>query len=95
MRRAGLRSIIGVVLFVALAAPALAQRTTGEIFGIVTDESGAVLPGVSVTLQGATVSGTLAYQVNLSTRQLALTWSDSNKLSPPVKLVQYTLLAVK
>jgi hypothetical protein len=42
-----------VVAFVVLStasAPAHAQQQTGEIFGKVTDQSGAVLPGVSVTL---------------------------------------------
>ena len=33
-------------------APAMAQVSTGEIFGKATDSSGAVLPGVSVTLSG-------------------------------------------
>ena len=33
-------------------AAALAQSQTGEIFGKVTDQSGAVLPGVTVTLTG-------------------------------------------
>jgi hypothetical protein len=32
------------------ALPALAQQQTGEIFGKVTDQSGAVLPGVAVTV---------------------------------------------
>jgi len=43
-----------------LVAPptALAQRTTGDIRGVVTDESGAVLPGVTVTLRGSAVQGT-------------------------------------
>jgi hypothetical protein len=42
-----------------LAAPAIvaAQRTTGEIVGKVTDESGAVLPGVTVTIRGLGVAG--------------------------------------
>jgi len=35
-----------------------AQRTTGDIRGVVTDESGAVLPGVTVTLSGPAVQGT-------------------------------------
>lgn len=41
-------------LFVAacLAAPALAQSLTGSITGVVKDEQGAVLPGVTVTLTG-------------------------------------------
>ncbi len=40
------------------AAPAIAQRTTGEIVGTVADSSGAVLPGVTVTLHGATLPST-------------------------------------
>src|SRR2546430_15283602 len=49
----------GLLLLVlaAVAAPALAQRTTGEIVGTVTDESNLVLPGVTVTLRGAGVAG--------------------------------------
>lgn len=42
-----------------LAAPSAgwAQRTTGDIRGVITDESGAVLPGVTVTLRGPAVQG--------------------------------------
>ncbi|MGD9904978.1 MAG: carboxypeptidase regulatory-like domain-containing protein [Vicinamibacterales bacterium] len=42
-----------------LAAPTSgwAQRTTGDIRGVITDESGAVLPGVTVTLRGPAVQG--------------------------------------
>jgi hypothetical protein len=48
------------VLLLALggALPAAAQRTTGEIIGKVVDESGSILPGVTVTLRGAGVAGT-------------------------------------
>ena len=35
-----------------------AQRTTGDIRGVITDESGAVLPGVTVTLKGRPFAGT-------------------------------------
>jgi hypothetical protein len=45
------------VLVLSLAASATAQRTTGEIIGRVTDESGAVLPGVTVTIRGLGVAG--------------------------------------
>jgi Carboxypeptidase regulatory-like domain/TonB dependent receptor len=45
------------VLLIGVSAPALAQVTTGTIVGTVTDESGAVLPGVTATLQGANVAG--------------------------------------
>jgi len=54
-----MRRLIGglCVVLVGLSAPAYAQRTTGTIVGTVTDESGAVLPGVTVTLSGAGVAG--------------------------------------
>jgi hypothetical protein len=39
------------VLLLAAARPAAAQVTTGEIFGKVTDTSGAPVPGVAVTLE--------------------------------------------
>jgi len=53
------RVIAGLcVVLLGLCAPAYAQRTTGSIVGTVTDESGAVLPGVTVTLTGAGVAGT-------------------------------------
>ncbi len=59
-----------VVCLAAAAAPAGAQQQTGEIFGKVTDQSGAVLPGATVTLTGpvllqpltAITSGTGTYQ---------------------------------
>lgn len=46
-------------MFVLFALPltALAQRTTGDLRGVVTDESGAVLPGVTVTIRGRAVPG--------------------------------------
>jgi len=45
------------LLALAIAMPAAAQRTTGEIIGRIVDESGSVLPGVTVTLRGAGVAG--------------------------------------
>jgi hypothetical protein len=46
-----------VLLALGLAMPVAAQRTTGEIIGKIVDESGSVLPGVTVTLRGAGVAG--------------------------------------
>jgi hypothetical protein len=46
--RAALGAMVGVAL---LAAPAAAQVTNGQIFGVVTDQSGATVPGVTVTLE--------------------------------------------
>src|SRR5262245_39083066 len=40
-----------VVLALAAASPSLAQVTTADLVGRVSDSSGAVLPGVSVTLE--------------------------------------------
>ncbi|OFW27075.1 MAG: hypothetical protein A3H97_21325 [Acidobacteria bacterium RIFCSPLOWO2_02_FULL_65_29] len=50
-------SLCGVLALIVFAVPAIAQRTTGEIIGKVTDDSGGVLPGVTVTLRGAAVAG--------------------------------------
>src|SRR6185503_2744892 len=46
------RLILAFILGVATAMPAAAQSTAinGSIEGVVTDESGAVLPGVTVTI---------------------------------------------
>src|SRR3954462_11528605 len=46
MRRLGLMLLLATTFHVALAA----QETTGTITGVVTDESGGVLPGVTVTV---------------------------------------------
>ena len=48
-----------LVIVGLLAGPDLgwAQTTTGVIRGVVTDESGAVLPGVTLTLRGRAVPG--------------------------------------
>ena len=50
-----LRGLFVMFLLVSGVVPASAQRTTGEITGAVTDDSGLVLPGVTVTLRGAGV----------------------------------------
>ena len=50
VRRIG---VLVCLLALALAVPAWAQVSTGEIFGKVTDGTGAVLPGATVTLSGA------------------------------------------
>jgi hypothetical protein len=51
------RALSILLLALVWAEPALAQRTTGEIIGKVMDESGGVLPGVTITLHGAGVAG--------------------------------------
>jgi len=50
LRRAGM---LVCLLVLTGVVPALAQVSTGEIFGKATDSTGAVLPGVTVTLSGS------------------------------------------
>ena len=49
---------VGLLLLVLLAVPASAQTLVGSVTGKVTDEQGAALPGVSITLVGKTGSKT-------------------------------------
>ena len=52
---------LALALLAATVPAAFAQIATGNIYGTVTDESGAVLPGATITLSGpvtrSTVSG--------------------------------------
>jgi Carboxypeptidase regulatory-like domain/TonB dependent receptor-like, beta-barrel/TonB-dependent Receptor Plug Domain len=57
MKRFLLVATLSLMALVAAAVPARGQRTTGEIIGKVTDDSGAVLPGAAVTLRGAAIAG--------------------------------------
>jgi len=58
------RATILVAMTLALATPALAQRTTGAISGTVKDASGAVLPGVAVSVSGPNIVGTQTATTN-------------------------------
>jgi hypothetical protein len=58
------KSIIAGLALAVLAAfplPGLAQETTGTIVGTVTDQSGAVLPGVTVTLKHVNTGRTFEF----------------------------------
>jgi hypothetical protein len=44
--------LAALAIALSVTSGSAAQQQTGEIFGKVTDESGAILPGVSVTLTG-------------------------------------------
>ncbi len=56
MRRSLYATAMAAIALV-LATPALAQRTTGGISGTVRDATGAVLPGVSVSVSGPNIVG--------------------------------------
>ncbi len=56
--------MLGAFALLCLSAPAWAQRTTGSILGVVTDDTGAVLPGVNVTIRGEAIVGTQSTVTN-------------------------------
>jgi hypothetical protein len=56
--RSRLLWLFTAVALIASPSAGWAQRTTGDIRGVITDDSGAVLPGVTVTLRGPAVQGT-------------------------------------
>ena len=52
------RRLVLLLFAVLVAAPPLfAQRVTGQIVGTVTDDTGAALPGVTVTIKGPAIVG--------------------------------------
>src|SRR5262245_47976085 len=56
--RAFVTAAIGLVVLLTCAGGALAQgTTTGAIVGTLTDSTGAVLPGVTMTLSGPSLQG--------------------------------------
>ena len=55
-----------VTLCLLAAAPGFAQRTTGGIAGTARDGTGAVLPGVTVSVSGSTIVGTQTAVTNES-----------------------------
>src|SRR5688572_33481804 len=57
MRRTGLLALIVALL---LAAPAVAQTTTGGITGVVRDSAGGVMPGVAVRATHEATNGLTA-----------------------------------
>ncbi len=54
----GLRVVAAVAVFLALAAGAAAQTETGRITGVVTDATGGILPGVTVTAKAVGTGAT-------------------------------------
>ena len=68
----GLKAIAALAVFLALAADAAAQTETGRITGVVTDATGGILPGVTVTAKAV---GTGATRANWPPTPLASTRS--------------------
>jgi hypothetical protein len=57
------RAVLVGVLSASFVSAAFAQVQTGSITGVITDPSGAVLPGVTVSLSGEKLIGGLQTQV--------------------------------
>lgn len=76
--------VCGAILLVAVCAPlAIAQLAQGELRGTVVDESGGVLPGVSVT----------AVQVETGTSRTTVTTENGAFLMPAMPLGTYKVTA--
>jgi hypothetical protein len=73
--------VLALVALFATSALASAQSQTGEIFGKVTDSSGAVLPGVTITLSGP----------SLLQPQTAVTSATGTYQFPRVEIGGYTV----
>ena len=56
-----LRVLLIPLLIFGLFSILNAQRQTGSIAGVVTDEEGAPLPGVTITVSGSSLIGTMSY----------------------------------
>ncbi len=61
--RKSLASLLSLALL-CLAGPASAQRVTGTVAGSVKDDSGAVLPGATITIKGPNIVGTQTTTTN-------------------------------
>ena len=61
--RCSLRLGLVLILLLAMLPQAFAQKTAGTITGVVTDSSGAIMPGASVTITVTAIPepGTLAF----------------------------------
>ena len=64
MRNGLVRHSLTLLLTLGLSSPAFAQRTTGTLVGTVKDNTGAILPGVTVALTGEKVVGTQTTTTN-------------------------------
>ena len=76
-------AIVTLALVATLAGPASAQLDTGSIVGTVTDASGAVLPGVTVT----------ATQIDTGVASVAVTTDRGQYVFPALKIGRYSVTA--
>ena len=77
--------VLALAALLATSSLASAQQQTGEIFGKVTDGSGALLPGVTVTLTGPVLPGFPSAPIpSGSSSSASRPWSTRRSSSPSV-----------
>src|SRR5260370_41124680 len=81
--RFGLVVIFAVTIAAIISLPAYAQLDTGSIVGTITDPSGAVLPGVTVT----------ATQLETGVATTAVTTDRGQYVFPSLKIGRYSVAA--
>ncbi|MBI2221760.1 MAG: TonB-dependent receptor [Acidobacteria bacterium] len=86
MRRVIRVCVVLLFLIPCTSLPVSAQITTGSLIGAVTDETGAVMPGVTVTLSGETLIGGPQVEVTAASGQYRF-----ERLPPGVYNVRFEL----
>jgi hypothetical protein len=81
---------LALALLLAVTGSVAAQVDTGSITGVVTDRSGAVLPGVTVSVSGATLIGGVRTQTTDAAGAYRF-----DRLPPGSYLVRYELVGFK
>src|SRR5436190_5170673 len=88
------RVLGGIALLALLAVPVAAQETTGVITGLVTDQSGAVLPGATVVVKRIDTGRTTEVVTNQDGRYLA-TQLDPGNYEVTFSMTGFNPIAVK
>jgi len=79
------RTILGAALFFAVVFVAAAQQPTAQVTGLITDASGAAVPGANIEITG----------VNTGVTQRTTSNNSGNYVFPVVKPGQYNITAHK
>src|SRR4051812_10783289 len=88
------RVLGGIALLALLAVPVAAQETTGVITGLVTDQSGAVLPGATVGVKRVDTGRKTEVVTNQDGRYLA-TQLDPGNYEVTFSMTGFNPIAVK
>jgi hypothetical protein len=94
MRTCLVRSIAVVAMMLALVLPAYAQETTATITGVVSDDTGAVLPGVSIVTKHLATGRTFEF-VSTSTGAYSASLLPIGEYEVTFKLSGFQTLTIK